>query len=88
LSTVPSFHVTFFFARRFSRSTTVSAAGGGADEAGAEEDGVGSTVTVADPVAGARVAIGGESWSSPTPVSSHLFFFSFFSIFSFFFSQR
>jgi hypothetical protein len=67
LSTVPSFHDTFFLARRFRRSTTDSGAGAGAgaDAGGAEEDddeGDGSIVTVTDPVeedcGGARVAMG------------------------------
>ena len=67
LSTVPSFHDTFFLARRFRRSTTDSGDGAGADAAaggGAVEDddeGDGSIVTVTDPVeedcGGARVAM-------------------------------
>lgn len=75
LSTVPSFHDTFFLARRLRRSTTDSGAGAGAgaDAGGAEEDddeGDGSIVTVTDPVeedcGGARVAMGvGKSGGSP-----------------------
>ena len=56
LSTVPSFHDTFF-ARRFSRNTSVSG-GAGAAAGAEEEEGEGSTVTVTDPDdGGPRVAM-------------------------------
>jgi len=77
LSTVPSFHDTFFLARRFRRSTTASGAGAGADAAaggGAEVEDDASIVTVTDPVEEdcgcARVAIGMENLGSSSSSSS------------------
>lgn len=81
MSTVPSFHDTFFLARRLRRSTTDSGAGAGVGAAagGAEEEeddeGDGSIVTVTDPVeedcGGARVAMGGgKIWGFSSSVAA------------------